>query len=111
MFPSSKLAEDYAFTLPRGKRDYALVCKRGSGWVVVDASANGPECFLAFVNDPHGHRGKYSNTYFDDDGSLHVKSNVPARMVVQYDLHLPHEANAKAELLCMYRPENDFFIP
>ena len=85
------------------QRNYSLLRQRDGGWVVVDASESSAECFLSFVNDPSGAR-HYANTYFDCNAVLKLKS-----LIAVYDLSLSHESNRAAELLCRYRPDNDFF--
>jgi hypothetical protein len=104
LFATQDLAEEYASSMPSAQRNYSLLCKRNGGWVVVDGSDAGDEGFLSFVNDPHGVRN-HANTFFDDGGKLCLKS-VPSK----YDLSRPHESNSAAELLCRYRPDNDFFV-
>ena len=77
VFPSEALAEKHAFTLLPKQRNCSLLRQRLGGWVVVDASEAGAECFLTFVNDPHGSR-PFANTYFDRNAVLHVKG-MPSR--------------------------------
>ena len=104
LFATEALAQEYAYTtmLPQ-QRNYSLLRQRDGGWVVVDASESSAECFLSFVNDPSGAR-HYANTYFDCNAVLKLKS-----LIAVYDLSLSHESNRAAELLCRYRPDNDFF--